>query len=60
MVLVPEEKMSTIYGYIETKWRRRQAMNGARNCAKSLGAADRPKERVDEDQGDHVIHCLDN
>ena len=35
-------------------------MNGARNCAKSLGAADRPKEGVVEVQGDHVIHCLDN
>ena len=52
--------MSTIYGYIETKWGRRQAMIGARTLVKSLGAVNRPKERVVEVQGDHVIHCLEN
>ena len=46
--------------YIETKWGRRQVMIGARTFVKSLGAVDRPKERVVEVQGDHVIHCPEN
>ena len=35
-------------------------MIGARTFVKSLGTVDRPKERVVEVRGDHVIHCLEN